>query len=184
MPEGRFDGRAILEAMTERLVAVPPEDILRFNELFPGLERKSWKALAACYLSTGHLSDDIFDYFVRGVVALGAGSVRAVHGRSGFAGGPSGRCRDRPGPVAAACAPRRRGRLGGSRSLRASPWRRRGGVFWNAMAARAAASTASTDSTREQSQPDSSDVDVDLPRDRDLIPVRLPRLSAMFPRRP
>ena len=71
--EGQFDSRAILQALTERLVVLPPDEILDFGQHFHWLVRHptTWEMCAACLLISGCLSDDTLDYFNRGIVALG-----------------------------------------------------------------------------------------------------------------
>ncbi|WP_460806492.1 DUF4240 domain-containing protein [Micromonospora zhanjiangensis] len=66
-------GEAIAEALTERLVATSPTDILDFEERFDRLQDAlyRWDVWAAAYLISGGCSDDSFMDFRAGVIALG-----------------------------------------------------------------------------------------------------------------
>jgi hypothetical protein len=73
--DGRHDddGEAIAEALTERLAATSPVDILDFEEQFDLLQEAlyRWDVWAAAYLIGGGCSDDSFMDFRAGVIALG-----------------------------------------------------------------------------------------------------------------
>src|SRR6185369_2557943 len=71
--DDRFDADAIGAALTERLSALSLEDILGFDELYFEASRRlqQWELCAACFLISGHISDDTFNDFKAGVIAMG-----------------------------------------------------------------------------------------------------------------
>jgi hypothetical protein len=69
----RRDEGPFAEALTARLVALPAEQILQFQECFDAVSARvyRWDVWAAAYLIGGGCSDDGFTDFRAGLIALG-----------------------------------------------------------------------------------------------------------------
>src|SRR5262245_36734530 len=174
--DDRFDVEAFRQALTDRLATLSKDEILDFADYFSELRSLgSWEMCAACYLINGQISDDTFDYFKRGVIALGREAFER------FTVDPDSLAGD---PVVAAIADGRLKRSTlvaeevGWAALEA--YTRLGDsddeAYWEALEARSHAS-------KRRQPPDTVDWDgrFGVPGDLELIPIRVPRLSALFP---
>jgi hypothetical protein len=173
---GSFDQEAVADALTDALASLPREEILDFGERFMDVTARleSWKMCAACYLISGYVSDDHFIDFKAGVIALGHEAFeRAADDPDSLA----------DNPVVIDIAGRRLSRD----ALQA------GDVEFAAQDAYTRLSDGDDHAYYEaqdaltevvgpyQAPPRDWDGRFDGQADRDLIPVRLPRLASMFP---
>ncbi|KUL30724.1 DUF4240 domain-containing protein [Actinoplanes awajinensis] len=71
---------AIAEALVERLIALPLDRILEFHLCFERVESRAdrWELCAAAYVIQDYLSDDSFSYFKAGLIGLGQTSFEKV----------------------------------------------------------------------------------------------------------
>jgi len=173
--DDRFDADAIGAALTERLSALSLEDILGFDELYFEASRRlqQWELCAACFLISGHISDDTFNDFKAGVIAMGRAAFERI------AEDPDSLAQH---PIVANIAAGRlkRTALNSERlhfaSSRAYAHLSDGDdeAYWEATYARQEATPR---------PPRATDWDgrFGAAGDRDLLPVRVPQLAAMFP---
>lgn len=172
---------ALGEALTDRLAALPKDEILDFDDCFHAVLQGagSWKLCAACYLITGYVSDDTVDYFKRGLIALGRESFERV------AADPDTLADE---PVVNEIADGRLKRsvlvaeefgwAAGHAYTRLSEGDDE--AFWVALHARHGAPQADGQSFPRHARPH-WDGRFGEPGDRGLIPIRLPRLTVVFP---
>ena len=173
---GGFDQEAVADALTDALASLPREEILDFGERFMDVTARleSWGMCAACCLISGYVSDDHFIDFKAGVIALGHEAFeRAADDPDSLA----------DNPVVIDIAGRRLSRD----ALQA------GDVEFAAQDAYTRLSDGDDHAYYEaqdaltdvvgpyQAPPRDWDGRFDGQADRDLIPVRLPRLASMFP---
>jgi hypothetical protein len=69
----QFDANALAASLVERLAALTRDEILDFDECFQQLRSslEQWEVCAACFLIAGYISDDTFTDFKAGIIALG-----------------------------------------------------------------------------------------------------------------
>ena len=162
-------GSQVGNALTGRLESLSTTDVLEFDTIFQQVVREAdqWELCAACFLISGYLSDDGFTDFTAGLVALGREAFTAVVSNPDSLADL---------PVVEAIA-----------EGEASPFSLHGESMMYAAANAYAAKTGDDEEfwdhrDRETSRPARNWSGVFGPADAPAIPVRLPRLYALFPR--
>jgi hypothetical protein len=174
--DDRLSGDAVATALTERLAALPLDEILDFDEQYHEVIRRlqQWELCAACFLITGYISDDTFTDFKAGVIAMGRNAFERI------AADPDAALAEHPTVVNIAAGQLKRTVLNGERlqSAASRAYTRLSDdddeAFWDAAHAR---------QEGRPRQPRSTDWDgrFGAPGDREMLPARVPRLAAMFP---
>jgi hypothetical protein len=77
---GSFDEGEVAESLVTRLMVLPPDEILDFDDLLGDVigQLDSRRMALACQLITGFLSDDLFSSFRAGLVGLGRRTVEQI----------------------------------------------------------------------------------------------------------
>jgi hypothetical protein len=157
------------------MVALPLEQIIEFYDRYHEVcdRLHQWEMCAATYLVSGYVSDDVFENFQAGVVALGRNAFDRI------AANPD-ELSENAVVVDIAAGRLERHALNGEdihlAAARAYAARSDGDddAFWEALNDRPATSAA------RPLEAGSWDGRFGEPGDRDLMPTRLPRLAAIF----
>jgi uncharacterized protein DUF4240 len=174
--EASFDRDAVASALTERLTALSKDQIVEFDFCFEDARDRlrKWELCAACLLVTGYISDDTFTDFQAGIIGLGRRAFERI------AEDPDSLA-EHPAVLDIAAGRLKRFALcaelfqyaPSDAYARLSDDDR--DAFYDALWAHPRSSE------RRERQPGKWDGRFGDPGDADLIPVRLPRLTALFP---
>jgi hypothetical protein len=173
--ERRFDLEAVAAALQNRLQELPLEQIIEFSECYDMVRDRlrQWEMCAAAYVVSDYISDDTFENFQGGVIALGRTVYNEiVENPDALAGHPvvvdiaAGRL-DRSAlmddGIQSAAVYAYAARCDGDHE-----------AFWEALAARPAHPAS------EPTNQPAWNGRFGEPGDAARIPLRLPRLAAMF----